>query len=325
MPTVTEPDFRSSKEVLAFLRELRTVLEYLDITDLDLEGAMRVDVNISVGKGKRVEIKNIGSLSDIEAAILYEITRQKSLVEKGIEVEMETRHWDQDKKATFGTRAKESEEDYRYFPDPNLPPIEIDRDLLGKIAMEMPELPSVKRRRFVEKYGISEYLAHAISSNRRLAEYFEEVMKGTTINAERAAALIANDLVGWIGAERIKEIGNVVPPSEMAKLLELLRTEAISIKIAKEVIPELVSGKRLEDILNARGWIGKVSGEELSKVIEKIVSENRKAVEDAINNPRAIQFLIGKVMEATNKKADPKETYELLAKRIDEYKQKRRV
>ncbi|MGC9115503.1 MAG: Asp-tRNA(Asn)/Glu-tRNA(Gln) amidotransferase subunit GatB [Fervidicoccaceae archaeon] len=315
---VTEPDFNSPKEVIAFLQELRSVLEYLEVADFNLEGSMRVDVNISIEGGSRVEVKNIGSISEIEAAILYEVARQRSLREKGIKIEMETRHWDQERKATVGTRTKETEEDYRYFPDPNLPPVEIEMDYLEGIAKEMPELPNAKRERLIKEYGLSSYLSYVITSNKKLAEYFEEVMKYTKIDGEKAAALIVNDLVGWIGQERIKDIGKLVPPAEMANLLELLRKGDISIKIAKETIPELVSGRKTTEVLLSRGWLGRISGKELDEIVERVMRENEKAVEDALRNPKAIQFLIGKVMEVTNKKADPKETYELIVKKIGE-------
>jgi aspartyl-tRNA(Asn)/glutamyl-tRNA(Gln) amidotransferase subunit B len=315
---VTEPDFSSPKEVIAFLQELRSVLEYLEVADFNLEGSMRVDVNISIEGGSRVEVKNIGSISEIEAAILYEVARQRSLREKGIKIEMETRHWDQERKATVGTRTKETEEDYRYFPDPNLPPVEIEMDYLEGIAKEMPELPNAKRERLIKEYGLSSYLSYVITSNKKLAEYFEEVMKYTKIDGEKAAALIVNDLVGWIGQERIKDIGKLVPPAEMANLLELLRKGDISIKIAKETIPELVSGRKTTEVLLSRGWLGRISGKELDEIVERVMRENEKAVEDALRNPKAIQFLIGKVMEVTNKKADPKETYELIVKKIGE-------
>jgi len=316
---VTEPDFSSPREVVSFLQELRTILEYLDVADFNLEGSMRVDVNISLEGGKRVEVKNIGSISDIEAAIVYEIARQRSLRERGLEIEMETRHWDQEKKATIGTRAKESEEDYRYFPDPNLPPVVIDEGYFKKILGEMPELPSSRRKRLVEQYGLSNYLSYVVTSNKKVAEYFEDVMRLTKIEGERAAAFIVNDLMGWIGQEGVNRMHEVVPPSEMAQLLELLREGKISIKVAKEAIPELVSGKKVMELIKERGWIGKVSGKELEEVVERILKENSKAVEDAARNPRAIQFLVGKVMDATNKRADPKETYEILVKKVREY------
>jgi aspartyl-tRNA(Asn)/glutamyl-tRNA(Gln) amidotransferase subunit B len=191
-------------------------------------------------------------------------------------------------------------------------------DYLEGIAKEMPELPNAKRERLIKEYGLSSYLSYVITSNKKLAEYFEEVMKYTKIDGEKAAALIVNDLVGWIGQERIKDIGKLVPPAEMANLLELLRKGDISIKIAKETIPELVSGRKTTEVLLSRGWLGRISGKELDEIVERVMRENEKAVEDALRNPKAIQFLIGKVMEVTNKKADPKETYELIVKKIGE-------
>lgn len=322
---VTEPDFSSPKEVTAFLLELRSILEYLDVADFSLEGSMRVDVNVSLEGGSRVEIKNIGSISDIEAAILYEIARQRALREKGIQVEMETRHWDQEKKATIGTRSKETEEDYRYFPDPNLPPVEIEKEYLEKIAKEMPELPTARRKRLMIEYHLNQYLAYVLTTNKKLADYFEDVMKLTKIEGEKAAAIIVNDLVGWIGQEKIKEIAKIVPPSELAELLENLREGKITIKIVKEAIPELVSGRKTMEILLSKGWLGKISGKELEEIVEKILKENENAVWDAIDNPKAVQFLVGKVMEATNKKADPRQTYELIMMRIKNLKKGTRL
>jgi len=322
---VTEPDFSSPREVLAFLHELRTLLEYLDIADFKLEGSMRVDVNISLAGGSRVEVKNVGSLSDIEAAIIYEVTRQRSLAEKGVKVEMETRHWDQERKVTVGTRTKESEEDYRYFPDPNLPPVYISPNMLEDLSNTMPELPQTVRKKLVQVYGVSEYLSSVLVSEKKLAEYFEEVMKRTNIDGDRAASIIVNDLVGWVGEERMNQINKIVPASELAELLELLKRGTITIKIVKEAIPELVSGKRTRELLASKGWIGKVSGHELAEIVDTVLKENANAVTDALNNPKAIQHLVGKVMEATNKRADPKEAFELISKKLEEFKAKVRL
>jgi aspartyl-tRNA(Asn)/glutamyl-tRNA(Gln) amidotransferase subunit B len=238
---------------------------------------------------------------------------------------METRHWDQERKVTVGTRSKESEEDYRYFPDPNLPPVYISPNMLEDLSNTMPELPQTVRKKLVQVYGVSEYLSSVLVSEKKLAEYFEEVMKRTNIDGDRAASIIVNDLVGWVGEERMNQIDKIVPASELAELLELLKRGTITIKIVKEAIPELVSGKRTRELLASKGWIGKVSGHELAEIVDTVLKENANAVTDALNNPKAIQHLVGKVMEATNKRADPKEAFELISKKLEEFKAKVRL
>ncbi|HEW63915.1 Asp-tRNA(Asn)/Glu-tRNA(Gln) amidotransferase subunit GatB [Fervidicoccus fontis] len=320
---VTEPDFKTHQQVSSFLKKLRSILEHLGIADFSLEGSMRVDVNISIGGGKRVELKNISSIAEIENAIVYEITRQRTLLNLGREVEMETRHWDQERKVTFATRAKETEEDYRYFPDPNLPSIEISEELVKKIRESLPELPDKRKERFIKDYKLSEYIASVLVSDKKLSDYFEEVMKSTSIDTQKAASFIVNDVLGWIPSGDTNELNKYIPPQKIAELLEMLREGKITIKMAKELIPELINGKSLKGAVEEKGWFEVIySEEEILKVIESIMNEYPEAVKDSIKDKKAIQFLVGKVLEATNKRADPKKVYDLICKKIEKISSK---
>ncbi len=314
---VTEPDFHTPEQVSSFIKKLRTLLEHLDIADFDLEGSMRVDVNISVKGGSRTEVKNIGSISEIENAIRYEVLRQKNLVEKGLTNRMETRHWDPLRKVTVAVRIKETEEDYRYMPDPNLPPLIINEDYLDELRKSLPELPDARKKRYVKKYGLTDYLATVLVSDKKLADYFDIVIKGTCIDPYKAASYIVNDLLGWIPSEEPSLLWDKIPPETTIEVLELLREGKITIKMAKEMIPELIEGKKPSQIIKDRGWTETIREDEaILGIISEVFEENPKAVEDARRNKRAIQYLVGLVMKKTQGKADPRKTYELIVKKL---------
>lgn len=303
---VTEPDFSSEVEVEAFLKKVRSVLEHLNVTDFSLEGALRVDVNISVDGGERVEIKNLNSISDIIQAIRYERERQLDALRKNIPIRRETRHWDPIRRVTFPLRRKEVEEDYRYMPDPNLPPLKITRELLEKLRREMPELPDAKLRRLVEEHGLSPYLANVLVSRRALSSYYERVVELSGVKGDLVASYIVNDLLGWVPEESPEKLWKLVPPDVAAKVIKMLSEGLITIKMAKEIIPDLLSGRDPEAVVTERGWRVVRDVEELRSVVRQVFAENEKAVRDALRNKRAIQHLIGKAMERTGKRADPR-------------------
>ena len=313
---VTEPDFRSAEEVGLFLRKLRSMLEHLEVSDFDLEGSMRVDVNISLDGGERVEVKNIGSISDAEQAIRYELARQKHILSSGGRVSRETRHWDSARKVTVPVRVKEAEEDYRYMPDPNLPPIVVDRGLLEEIRATMPELPDARRERLVREHGLSEYLAGVLVQRKALADYYEEVAGRLGQRGDRVAAFIVNDLLGWL-EERESELPRVFPVDWTVEALRMFLEGRITIKMLKEMVPEMARGKRPREVVRERGWEVLSDPHVLEKVVDEVFRENPKAVEDARRNPRAVQFLVGMVLKKTGKKADPRLAYEIVRKKLE--------
>ncbi len=315
---VTEADMESSKEVRAFLEKILTLVDYLDICDPDLEGAFRVDANISIEGGERVEVKNIGSLRDVEKAINYELTRQRNIIRAGGSVRRETRHWDSARGVTVTSRAKEYEEDYRYFPDPDLPPIEITKEFIDNVSSNMPELPWVRAERFIESYGLSRYEANVLTSRRWLADYFENALKYYG-NPSKLADLLINDFLGIVnehgGSPRVVK-GS---PDKVGKLLSFLDRGVISIKILKQILPDVVlRDLDPEEIIRSRGLDVISDRSVIEKLVDEVFRENPKAVEDAKKNPKAINFLIGKVMAKTRGKAHPAIVREVVARKLRE-------
>jgi aspartyl-tRNA(Asn)/glutamyl-tRNA(Gln) amidotransferase subunit B len=302
---VTEPDMDSPEEARKFLQKLQSILEHLGVSDSTLEGSMRCDANISLAGGQRVEIKNISSFKEVERALSFEIARQKSLMEKGIRVERETRHWDDVRRVTITLRVKEEEQDYRYFPEPDLVPVVIAEERIERIKKAMPELPDARKNRFIKDYGISMQNAEVLISDKFLADFFEECLKHYYNPKE-----ISNWLVGdFIGNMRemnlsIKELK--LSPIHIAKMVKQIDEGIISGKIAKSVLQEMMlTGKMPEEIIEEKG-LRKISDHEyISSLIDKVFEENKKAVEDALKDEKAINYLIGQLMKATKGRVDP--------------------
>ncbi len=315
---VTEPDMEDPKEARAFLEKLRSVLEHLGICDCSLEGSMRADANVSVPGGERVEVKNIGSPKEVEKALTFEIVRQTTLIKQGGKVERETRHWDSSKRVTIPSRSKELEADYRYMPEPNIPPYYVSEDRVREIARTLPELPDQRAKRFEEQYGLSEYLAKVLTSSKRLADTFEEVARAVG-DPVRVANFLVVEYLRWVKELGI-EIGDGLDPERLKELFEMVDKGDITWKQAKEVVfPEVLkSGKRPREIAKEKGLYALRDASELKKVIEEVIRKNPKAVEDAKRNPKAINFLVGQVLKATKGRADPKVVRELIAKMISE-------
>lgn len=309
---VTEPDMTEPKEAREFLEKLRSILEHLGICNCDLEGAMRADANISVEGGERVEVKNIGSPREVEEAIKYEIARQKAAVSQGIAVNRETRHWDSERKVTVPTRTKETEEDYRYFPDPDLPPYPITREYVEEVKEKLPELPDLRIKRLVAQYGITEYDATVLVMDKALADLFEEASKDYK-NYKALANLIINDYLRWLNDKNLRPSQSKATPKHLIELMNLLDNGTITIKIAKEILPEVVlEGKMPSIIIKERGLVAIKDEEYLINVIREIIQEEPDVAEKAKKDPRVINYLVGKVMKKTSKRADPQLTNKLI-------------
>jgi len=311
---VTEPDFENPKQVREFLNILSDLLENLDVSDPSLDGAMRADANVSIEGGNKVEIKNINSFHDLEKAVHFEITRQESLRAREIPIAQETRHWDDKRKITISSRSKEEELDYRYFLEGDIPWIKIDKVILEKLKLEMPESISSKKERYVTKYDIANQVADVLSSDKFYSDLFDE--SHTEKNAKEIANIITTDLMGLVDTREKREHSKL-QSSHLRDLADAIQSGKLTRISAKNALYEIVkSGKELSKVISELD-LGNVSDEdELLKIINQIISEEPQAVEQAKSNPQTINFLVGKVMQKTKGKADPQLTMDLLQKKI---------
>ena len=312
---VTEPDFENPKQVREFLNILSDLLENLGVSEPSLEGAMRADANVSIEGGKKVEIKNIGSFHDLEKAVHFEIIRQESLNSREIEIAQETRHWDDKRKITISSRSKEEALDYRYFLEGDIPWVTIDSSIQEKLKSEMPESISSKKERYVSKYNIPNQVADVLSSDKFYSDLFED--SHTETNAKEIANIITTDLMGLVDTREKRESSKITA-NHLSDLADTIQSGKISRNSAKNALYEIVkTGKELSQVINDLD-LGNVSDEsELLTIIKDVISEEPQAVEQAKSNPQTINYLVGKVMQKTKGKADPKLTLDLLKKQIE--------
>ncbi len=314
---VTEPVISSPKEARLFLNKLRIILEYLDVFDSELEGAMRVDANISIAGGGRVEIKNISSFKGVEKALTYEITRQKNLLKRGMKVERETRHFDEANNITVSLRSKEEEQDYRYFPEPDLVPV-YTSEFIEIAKAELPEMPEEKRERLMKEYGISLEKAKILVLDPKMADYFEIVAK--EIDPKVAASWIVDVFRGELNYRSMsfREAFNIFKPEEFIKLLKLFLEERITEKGVVEVIrKKLDEGGDVEKIIE-REKLYAIPKSEIVRLCKEAIEKNPKAVEDYKSGKKqAANFLVGYVMKATRGRADPAETAKIIKEMLE--------
>jgi len=312
---VTEPDFENPKQVREFLNILSNLLENLGVSDPSLDGAMRADANVSIEGGNKVEIKNIGSFHDLEKAVHFEITRQESLHSRNIPIPQETRHWDDKRKITISARSKEEELDYRYFLEGDIPWIRMEKDILDMLKKEMPESISSKKERYISKYGIPAQVADVLSSDKFYSDLFEA--SHNEKNAKEIANIITTDLMGLVDTREKRELSKFTSV-HLRDLADAIQSGMITRNSAKNALPEIVkTGKDLSRII-ADLDLGNMSDEfELSKIVDEVVSEESEAVKQAKSNPQTVNYLVGKVMQKTRGKADPKITMTLLKKKLE--------
>jgi len=312
---VTEPDFETPKQVRLFLNVLADLVENLGVSDPSLEGALRVDGNISIDKGNRVEIKNVGSFRDIEKALHFEITRQQSLAEREIPIPAETRHWDEARKITVSARSKEEEQDYRYFLEADIPWVLIESSVIDKLKKNMPESISSKKERYIKKYGIPLQVAEVLSSDKFYSDLFEQAHNEK--NAKEIANIITTDLKGFADTKEQREQLKLTP-KHLSDLAEAVMNNIITRNSGKLALQEIVkTGKSLSEIISSLD-LGHVDDESsLSKIIDDVFSEEEKAVSEAKSNPDTINYLVGKVMQKTKGKANPALTLDIIKKKLD--------
>lgn len=321
---VSEPDMRSAKEARAYMENLKAILEYTDVCDCKMqEGSLRCDANISIMPegakefGTRAEIKNLNSFRALERAIEYEVERQREVIEDGGHVIQETRTWDDAKGITLGMRSKEEAFDYRYFPEPDLVPVEIDDAWINRVKDELPELPVQRQARLMQEFGLSDYDARLIVSTKAMAEYFDKAVANS-----KDAKLVANWLLGDVSAylnNENKEIGEFqVTPENLGQLTNLIKDGVLSSKLAKKVFTEMLKENKAPKQLVKDLGLEQVSDTgAIEKFVDEAIAENPQSVADfKAGKDRAIGFLVGQIMKKSHGKANPGMVQQLLKQKL---------
>jgi aspartyl-tRNA(Asn)/glutamyl-tRNA(Gln) amidotransferase subunit B len=321
MEIVSKPDLRSAEEAKAFLTKLRSILRYLGTCDGDMEkGSLRADVNVSVRKpgaplNTRCEIKNMNSIRFIGEAIEYEARRQIDVIEEGGIIDQETRLFDPGKGETRSMRSKEEAHDYRYFPDPDLLPLEFDAAYVDALKAHLPELPDEKKARFMRDFALSAYDAGVLVAERETADYFEAVAKGR--DAKAAANWVINELFGRLNKEGGAIAASPVSAAQLGAVLDLIADNTISGKIAKDLF-EIIwnEGGDPRAIVVERGMKQVTDVGAIEKTVDDVIAKNPDKVADAKSNPKAIGWFVGQVMKASGGKASPQAVNEILKKKL---------
>jgi len=327
MEIVTQPDITSPKQAREFVSRLRQLVRYLGVSDGDMEsGSLRVDANISImepgGKwGEKVEVKNMNSLKALERALEYEYERQKEVKSKGETIVRETRHWDDDSGKTISSRSKEEAEDYRYFPDPDLPPLVVDERTIVQLCKELPELPWEVRDRFISDYGLSLEEAEVLTERRDVALLMDDLVKrGSPVKV--ASNWIRTEIMRVLNERAISAEELTIPPDEMALLLSRIDRGDLSTTAAKEVFAMMLEKSlNVDDAIRALGLsTGKLTGSDLEAIVVKVLAENAEVVEEIRagkdKKGKKVKFLQGIVMRETKGQADPKEVQSLIMSKI---------
>lgn len=321
---VTEPDIASADEAFAYLTELKQILQYLEVSDCNMEeGSLRAEANISIRPqgtktlGVKTEVKNVASFSGTQKAIEYEIARQRRVLEEGGTIVQETRGWDADRGITFSQRTKEEAHDYRYFPEPDLVPIVVDETWEQTVRTGLPELPRTRRQRFESVYSLSTYDAAVLTASRATADYFEAAIEMGS-PAKQAANWIMGDLQALMADAKTDFAGLRVKPEHLAEMIRLIDQGTISGKIAKEVLAEtFASGKAPSKVVDEKGLVQISDTAELEAIASRIIEENPGPAEEFRNGKeKVLPFFVGQMMRATKGKANPAVVNEILRKKL---------
>ena len=321
MEIVSMPDMRSPEEAQAYVKKLRNIMKYLQTCDGNMEeGSLRADINVSVRKpgddlGTRCEIKNVNSIKFIGQAIVYEAKRQIGLIEKGSLVEQQTRLFDPKKGQTRSMRSKEESHDYRYFPDPDLLPLTFTDDFVEEIEKTLPELPDVRRKRFIEEYGLSSYDSNILVSEKETADYFEEAIKNSN------PKLVCNWIIGELFSvlnKMNKSIENCpIKAKDLGELINLIDNETITGRIAKDVFEIMLdTGNDPISIVESNNMKQVNNSDEIEAIIDKIIESNPDQVNALSEKPNLIGWFVGQTMKETGGKANPKTVNEILDKKL---------
>ncbi len=323
MEIVSKPDLRSPDEVNAYIKKLRSIMRYLGTCDGNMqEGSLRADVNVSVRKkgskdfGTRCEIKNVNSIKFMQMAIDYEANRQVDLIEDGQTIDQETRLFDTRKNETRSMRSKEDAHDYRYFPDPDLLPLEVSDDFIENLKSEIPELPDEKKKRFIEKFKLSPYEANILVSDIETSNYFENVIKKSDVKL--ATNWIIGELFAALNEKNLEITESPISAGNLSKLINLIRDGTISGKIAKTVFEQMMEGdKDPKKIVEEKGLKQESDPKALEVLIDKVIDDNRdKATEYKSGKVKLFGFFVGQVMKVSGGKANPQLVNEILKKKL---------
>ncbi len=323
MEIVSKPDLRSPDEVNAYVKKLRSIMRYLGTCDGNMqEGSLRADVNVSVRKkgskefGTRCEIKNVNSIKFMQMAIEYEANRQVNLIEDGQSIDQETRLFDTKKNETRSMRSKEDAHDYRYFPDPDLLPLEVSEDFIEKLKLEIPELPDEKKKRFIEKFKLSPYEATILVSDNETSNYFENVIKKSDVKL--ATNWIIGELFAALNEKNLEITESPISAGNLSKLINLIKDGTISGKIAKTVFENMMEGdKDPKKIVEEKGLKQESDPKALEALIDKVIDDNReKATEYKKGKVKLFGFFVGQVMKVSGGKANPQLVNEILKKKL---------
>jgi aspartyl-tRNA(Asn)/glutamyl-tRNA(Gln) amidotransferase subunit B len=323
---VSEPDLRSAKEAVAYMKTIHTLVRYLGISDGNMqEGSFRCDANVSIRPagqeefGTRTELKNINSFRFVEQAINYEIQRQIAVIEGGGEVVQETRLFDPGKGETRPMRSKEEANDYRYFPDPDLLPVEIDQDFIDAVGNSLPELPDARRARFAADYGLSDYDAGVLTASRELADYFEAVVEAAGGQGKLSANWVMGDFSGALNKAGLDIDASPVSAGDLGGLLLRIEDGTISGKIAKQVFEAMWNGEGSADAIIEQQGLKQISDSgAIEAIIQEVLDNSPKQIEQYRGGQQKVfGYFVGQVMKATQGKANPKQVNELLRKKLD--------
>ncbi len=310
---VSEPDMRSVEEADIYLKKIKSILEYIEVSDCKMqEGSLRADVNISVRKkgqkefGTRTEMKNMNSFKSISRALEYEIERQIDVIENGGIIEQETLRWDEVSGKTFSMRDKEDAQDYRYFPEPDLVPIRLSEEYIENIRKNLPELPETRKQRYINEYKLTEKEANTLTASKYLSDFFE---KGTQIskNPKAVCNWLLSDVARILNEKELEPEDMPFTPDNLAELIGLIEKGTISSKIAKDVLEVMFEDpKEPSKIIEEKGWVQISDESAIKEIVLKIISENPQSVSDFKNGKdKALGFLVGQAMKATKGKANP--------------------
>jgi aspartyl-tRNA(Asn)/glutamyl-tRNA(Gln) amidotransferase subunit B len=322
---VSEPDLRSAKEAVAYMRKIHSLVRYLEISDGNMqEGSFRCDANVSVRPlgqqelGTRAELKNLNSFRFVEKAINFEIARQIELIEDGGEVRQETRLYDSDKDETRSMRSKEEANDYRYFPDPDLLPVELDDAFVEAVRNSLPELPDVKERRFIDQYGLKDVDAGLLTVSRALADYFEAVANATEIKAQTAANWVIGELSAFLNKEGVEIQASKIDAGSLAGLLDRIADTTISGKIAKEVFEAMWAGEgSADEIIAKKGLVQITDISAIEGIVDAVIDAHPgQAAEYRAGKEKLLGFFVGQVMKETAGKANPAQVNEIIRQRL---------
>ncbi len=318
---VSEPVIDSPEEAREFLKQLKSIVQYTGISDLDLQGSVRVDANISIKGNERSEVKNINSFKEVERALSYEIVRQKNALKRGKVLIQETRHWDDKRKITISLRSKEFEADYRYFPEQDLVPLEIDNIFIQKVKEKLPEMPNERALRLRREYMLSEFDSENLVLDKEIADFYENGANSDPSfgyeEYKQYCNWLMNNISGWLNETNTTINNTKLTPKHVVDLIKNIRNGKITTKIAKTYIDEMMKGTSVSQIIKKKGKKRIYDEKIIEKLCRDVIEENPNIVKDFRKNLKALEALIGRVMAKTKGQADAKITREVMLELLE--------